>query len=251
MPQFLEVNPSRQRKGSASRAARPKARKSKNPAAGVLLSMANPKRKHRTAAQKAAFKRMLAARSKNPSVKVVTRYRNKTHKARARRCNPSRRSRNPFNVAGFGAKQIAIGGVSAFAGGLATRKLTSVVLGTSGNNKGFMGYGLNLVFAIAGGLLLARWSPAAGAGWAFGGVGTTAQRFYDEHMSPVRKVLALAMTQGESDGKGMGDISYDDWAVSALQGYYNTAYVARSTVMDELGAPVVPIAPPHAAMHYA
>lgn len=251
MAEFLIVNPSK-RKGS--RTGRPTARKRFNPAAGVLLSMANPK-KHRTAAQKAATRRMLAARTHhNPAIKVVTRYRNKGHKAAAkRRHNPARRSRNPLTVAGFGMKQILQVSVGAFGGAMATRKLTSVIL-KGGSNEGFVGYLTNGAIALGLGMLGARWvNPVFGGGVIAGGVGTIWQRFYDENIGKLRSVAAHAISGGTSDGKGMGDISYDEHPARALEGYYNATYMPRQEIEGDLGSglPSLAIPGPVLAHHMA
>ncbi|HUD75851.1 MAG TPA: hypothetical protein VMQ76_12330 [Terracidiphilus sp.] len=201
--------------------------------------MANPRNK-RTAAQKAATKRMLAARAghaKNPAVvtRTITRYKNRGKAKAGRRRNP-RHSRNQFQVAGFGFKEMGIAAVGAFGGGLLTRKLTSIALGKIGHNEGIVGYGTNIGVAIGLGLLGAHLvSPVFGIGILAGGGGTIVQRFYDEHIGQLHKVVATAISGAPHDGKGMGDISYDQPAVAALEGYYESAYNARTLIGSEMG----------------
>lgn len=220
MAEFLIVNPAKKRKPKSSPRKWAARGKHSNPAPlGVLLSMANPKKK-RTAAQKAATRRMLAAH-RNPAVKVITKYRTK---ARHSKRNPAHR-RNPVGVGGFGIKQIAEIAAGAVAGAAVTRKGTALLLGAA-NNQGATGYAVNFGMALGAGYLVAKFikMPLLGVGIAAGGVGTIYQRWYDENISLVHKVAALAITGGASAGKGMGDISYDEWGASSLRGYISDSY---------------------------
>jgi len=221
MAEFLIVNPAKKRKSKSSPRKRAARGKHSNPAPlGVLLSMAN-KAKKRTAAQKAATRRMRAAH-RNPAVKVITRYRNKAHRGHKR--NPAHR-RNPVGVGGFGLKQIAEIAAGAVAGAAVTRKGTAMLLGAA-NNQGATGYVVNFGLALGVGYAVAKFAkmPLLGVGVAAGGVGTIYQRWYDENISLVHKVAALAITGGQSAGKGLGDISYDDWGAASLRGYIADAY---------------------------
>ncbi|HEY1209989.1 MAG TPA: hypothetical protein VGE85_11515 [Terracidiphilus sp.] len=223
MPEFLVVNPAK-RKTKSSPRKRAARGKQFNPAPlGVILSMANTHT--RTAAQKAATKRMLAAR-KNPGIKVVTRYRNKARKLKR---NPGHK-RNPVSVGGFGIKQIGEIAAGAIVGAAVTRKGTAMILGAA-NNQGATGYLVNFGLALGAGYAVARWAklPLVGVGIAAGGVGTIYQRWYDENISLVHKVAALAITGGTSTGKGLGDISYDNWGAASLRGYIADEYRPEDT----------------------
>jgi len=232
MPEFLVVNPHKRGKRNSSRTNGRAARTKSNPA-GVLLSMANPKSKKKS------------AKRKNPAGAIVKKYKNA---ARSKRRNPMHRSKNPFNVAGLGLKQVGIISVGAFGGAMATRKVTSFVLGKMGNNNGFVGYGTNVAVAVGLGLIAGKFvGPLFGGGVVAGGVGTIWQRFYDEHIGVLNKVVAAAVG-GPADGKGMGDISYDETATLTLEGYYESRFTPDTEILGEIGpgpmavgAPVIPL----------
>lgn len=105
-----------------------------------------------------------------------------------------------------------------------------MILGAA-HNQGATGYMVNFGLALGAGYVVARFAklPLVGVGIAAGGVGTIYQRWYDENISLVHKVAALAITGGASSGKGLGDISYDDYGQSSLRGYIHDEYRPEDT----------------------
>jgi hypothetical protein len=232
MPEFLVVNPHQRRskRRNSSRAKSRAARTKSNPA-GVLLSMANPKRKRP------------AKGKKNPAGKIVHRYQVKAAKVKARRRNPAHK-KNPLTIAGLDWEHVGIISVGAFGGAMLTRKLTSLALGKTGHNDGFVGYLTNGGVALGLGLLGGHFvGPVFGSGVVAGGVGTIWQRFYDEHIGMLHKAVATAVG-GPADGKGMGDISYDEPAVLTLEGYYESRFTPETEIVGEIHGGAGPIAMP-------
>ena len=235
MAEFLICNPAKKKqakKGSSrARAARGK---QCNPAPmGVLLSMANP-RKRRTAAQKAATKRMLAAKGhrRNPATRTITKYRNRAA-AHSRRRNSHRR--NPVGVGGFGLKAIGELAAGAIAGAYGTRKGTELILGAK-TNEGATGLAANVAMAFGLGIAVAKFAkqPLLGVGITVGGIVSTYDRWHMEQS--LGKAAALFVSGGQSAGKGMGDLEYSDWGSEALKGYIDAEY--RPELMYGSPAPV-------------
>jgi len=233
MPEFVTVNPARRkparRSKSKSSLRAGTGRGRKNPGPGILLTMANKakKRRHNVSAGK--------RRRRNPAVKTIVRYKNRA-KARKARRNPAHR-RNPFHIAGYGVKQIGTLAGGAFVGALATRSLTSKILGP-GHNEGLQGYVANALVALGLGWAGARFvNPLFGGGILAGGGGTIVQRFWDEKVAKLVPVAAMAISGGASAGHGMGDISYD--GAATLEGYYNSAFTPRNELLDPIGMPAL------------
>jgi hypothetical protein len=133
-------------------------------------------------------------------------------------------------------KQIGELALGAFGGALAVRSSTEKVLGPI-HNEGFKGYAVNIGFALFYGWLGAKFiSPVVGGGILAGGGGTIVQRFWDEHVSKLVPVAALTISGGETQGKGLGDMSYSDIGTENLKGYYEAVYMPRSTMGARLGA---------------
>jgi hypothetical protein len=194
-------------------------------------------------------KKKRTAAKKNPAVKVITRYRNKAEKkAKGRKRNGMHRSRNPLHIAGFGMKQIAEGCVGAAGGAIATGALTEKVFGK--HNEGPIGWLLNL--GVAG---LLGWgsykyiSPVFGTGVLFGGGGATVRRIWDEKVSRLIPVAINAATNGESDGKGMGDASFSSSGMYALNGYYEATY-PDFQLGERYGSAAAAPPPPPSAIHH-
>lgn len=239
MPSIRLVNPARKAKTLRGRGSSARRTKVNPGPGGWLISMANSsKKKPRSAAQKAATRRMLAARTDNPSAKVITRYKNGAGKGKKpRKRNGMHRTRNPFSVAGFNLKQLAEGGVGAAGGAIATRAITERFF--SGHNEGLTGYALNLSVAVGLGYAAFRFLklPTLATGIVFGGVGSTMQRVYSENISKLVPAAMIAATGGESTGRGMGDAEYSHAGTYVLNGYYQATYPEGVQLGERIGAP--------------
>jgi hypothetical protein len=159
-------------------------------------------------------------RRRNPApVGVATRKHNRRRNPRGRRVR-----RNP-NVAGFDLMQIAKVGAGAIVGGIGTRAITQKVLGDD-KNKGVMGYGANLLTAIALGWLGAKVNSDFGLGVIAGGVANTLQRIWDEQVAKVSPSATPAL-QGIGDASfsdsGLGDYVSATWPTVQVGGAYAPA----------------------------
>lgn len=235
----------------------PAKRKGKsNPFGGVLISAMNTSKrtskKPRSAAQKAATRRMLAARAaSNPSMtrtktKSIVRYRNGSKKTAHRVKRYAKR--NGLSIGGFSAGQVAEGGVGAGIGFLATGAASQKLFGKY--NESWVGYLLTLALGVGGGYAINRWAkrPVLATGFVFGTAGAVARRVYEEK---VVKVLpaAIHMITGE---KTMGDVAFEPRGIRALSGYYHTTGGDNIEIGDRFGysrpAPVVVPGPRHMAV---
>jgi hypothetical protein len=235
MAVFLTCNPAKKRKSKSSPRKRAARGKQQNPAPlGVLLSMAN-RAKKRTAAQKAATRRMRAAHKRNPAPRAHARRRS------VARHNPhhTRRRRNPVGVGGFGLKSIAEISGGAIAGAFITRKGTELILGPKAN-EGATGLAGNIVLAFVSGIAVAKIAkqPLIGLGITVGGIVSTYDRWHMEHT--LGRAAALFVSGGQSTGKGaaLGDMEYNDWGSEALSGYIAAEYSPELKYGGSLGRPV-------------
>lgn len=154
-------------------------------------------------------------------------------KRNSRRRNPrGRRVRRNPNVAGFDLMQIAKVGAGAIVGGIGTRAITQKVLGDD-KNKGVMGYGSNLIVAVALGWLGAKVNSDFGLGVIAGGVANTLQRIWDEQVAKVSPSATPAL-------KGMGDASFSD---SGLGDYVSATWPAVQVGGAYAPAAALPAAP--------
>ena len=248
MPEFLVANPAKAKRRNSAPGSKAKSSprkraargKSHNPAPlGVLLSMANPE-KRRTARQKAAFKRMSSAKRRNPATKVITRYRHRASKLR----NPHHTRRNPVNVGGFGMKAIAKLSAGAVGGAFAVRKGTEMILGPV-HNQGATGLIGNLVLSFVGGIAVAKLAkqPLIGVGITVGGIVSTYDRWHME--STIGRAAAMFVSGGQSTGKGLSDMEYNDWGSHALSGYIQDEFRPENTYGGQAGS-LAMVPSPHA-----
>jgi hypothetical protein len=196
-----------------------------NPLGGVLISAMNTSKSHtkkpRTAAQRAATARMLAARASNPSLtktktKSVTRYQNGVTVKTKRR--PAAK-RNGLEIGGFRAGQIIEGGIGAGAGFLFTGGVAEKLLRKY--NEGWIGYIGTLLLGIGGGYAINRWGkrPVLATGFVFGTAGAVSRRLYEEKIVKILPA-AMHMLTGE---KALGDVAFSSQGIRALSGYYHTS----------------------------
>jgi hypothetical protein len=187
------VNPHRRRKSSKRRKAR------RNP--GPLLIVTNPHRKGGESMKKRSRKRRRSNPRRRHSFKASLSPRRRSSR---RRSNPfakrsRRRSsyrRNP-SLVGYSMTDVAKLGVGAVAGGVGTRAIPNMVLGSK--NAGYVGYGANLLTAGLLAWLAAKFDRTAATGVLAGGVASTFQRVWDEQISRLTAAGPLA---------GLGDMSY-------------------------------------------
>ncbi len=165
---------------------------------GELALMTNPKkrRNRRSYAKKAnPFKRYRRRVKRNPAM-----FRRRRH-------------RNP-EIAGASISDLFQVGLSAAGGAYGTRALTQMLL--QANNTGWMGYGANVLVAIA-----LAWGAAkvlgnkVGLGVAAGGIAGVALRIWSEQVSNTSPA-ALS---------GMGDL---DFSTSGMGDYVQTSYALPS-----------------------
>ncbi len=217
MPIIRVYNPHRpKRKKHGKRRAR------RNPVpGGVLTFMANKHKHHR---------RTKRRNRKGGSVLLGNRH-------RARRRNPvfhvRRRRRNPVGLGDF--KQLATSAGAAIAGGVLTRTIPETVLPTQ--NKGILGYGLNVASALLLGMGAGKFfGDAIGAAVTLGGFVMTAGRVIDDY-TPWKGLVEFGTFPGLS-----GDRKY------ALGGEYrdiNFPLPQSSLIGGRLPVPVaaLPAAP--------
>lgn len=192
--------------------------------------MTNPKRRRR----KNRVYVMNRRRTANPF------FAKKKASRRRRRSNPffkarsyRRHRRNP-SIGGNSFADLLKIGVSAAAGGVATRSLTQMVLST--NNTGWLGYGANFAAAIA-----LAWGAGKflgdkiATGVAAGGIAATAMRIWQEKVSQT----------SPNTLSGMGDL---DFSADGL-GEYVDSYIPVPTVSTKTNGQYItmpPIAAPAA-----
>jgi len=214
------------------------------PVGGVLTLMANPKKRkkrnpwakarRRNAVPKAAKSR----RRKNPTwIKMRNKRRN------------SGRRRNPIAVAGKDPISMLKLGVSAAGGAIGTRAITNLALRSK--NAGWLGYSVNIVVALGLGYLGGKMSEEVGLGLMVGGLGSTAQRIWDDKVSGVLPAAAAVVQSAAASAgasvpaKSLGDVSYsDDGLGRALLGEYVSASfpldVIRGPYISSGGTPSLP-----------
>jgi hypothetical protein len=233
------ANPRRKTKAAKRKVRRWKSpnrrRLNPGPAGGVLTLMANPKKKRR---RNAWFKEAKARRRPNPFVKSAKRRRRRNPMWMKVRNRHHARRRNPFTVAGKSPMSMAKLTVGALGGAIGTRSITNLVLRQK--NAGLLGYGVNVAIALALGYLGGKFSEDVGLGLMVGGLGSTAQRIWDDKVSGVLPaaaavVQASAASVGASvPAKSLGDVSYsDDGLGRALLG----EYVSASFPTDKINGP--------------
>lgn len=202
------VNPRRKHKFSkrSKPAANKRTRRARrNPLAGggELILMTNPKRRRKNRVYV-----MNRRKKSNP-------FFGKKKSSRRRRSNPffkarsyRRHRRNP-SIAGNSVSDLLKLGVSAAAGGVATRSLTQMVLNT--NNTGWMGYGGNLAVAIALAWAAAKFlGEKVGTGVAAGGIAATAMRIWTEKVSQTSPNTLSGMGDLDFSADGLGEY-IDSW----------------------------------------
>lgn len=167
---------------------------------GGVRSMAKRRRTRRTSAQRAAFRKMISARS-NPGRR---RRRNPHRSARsARRRSNTRysRRRNP-SVLGFQPMDLLKLGVGSVAGSYGSRAIPQAIAGAY--NTGWTGYLLNILATLGLGWGTQRFvGRDAAIGVIAGGLGATAMRIWDEQVSGMLPTAAAA-----TGTSGMGDASF-------------------------------------------
>jgi hypothetical protein len=209
-----------------------------NPLGGVLISAMNTSKskakKPRTAAQRAATARMLAARVSNPSLtktktKSVVRYKNGVMVKTKKR--PSAK-RNGLSIGGFQAKTILEGGVGAGIGFLATGAAAEKAFGKY--NQSWLGYGLTTLLGIGGGYAINRWAkrPVLATGFVFGTVGAVSRRIYEEKIVKILPAAVHVLT-GE---KSLGDVAFSRQGIRALSGYYHVSGGENIEIGERFGA---------------
>lgn len=149
--------------------------------------------------------------TKNPRKKRARRGRRRSNpviRIRRRRRGSARRSsgrrrRNPvgaISLAGFNLKAVAIAGVAAAGGAIATRGLTQMVL--RDKNTGAMGYGANLLAALVLGFGANKVAGREiGTAVATGGIAALVLRYWSERISG----SSPSALQG-----GLGDYDFSD-----------------------------------------
>lgn len=186
-------------KSSKVRRGRRPSRAKKNPwPQGVLTLMSNPKKRKKRNPFAAAGRERRSYRRRRS---------NPTYKARRR----THRRRNPFSVAGNRPAKLVTLGLSAGAGGIATRFLPNLV--AKRFNEGLAGYGLNVLSAIALGMVAGKTlGKEEGVAVLLGGLAATGIRIWDDNVSKVLPIAA-AVKAGATPGvtiKGLGDASFSD-----------------------------------------
>lgn len=203
--------------------------------------MANPKRKRRS--------------SRRRTVRHRARSHNAPRRARRRRSNPRRASRRRNatlvmrnrhhrrrrNPSGIGAslgnlKGLIYDSAYAIGGGVATRSLPQAVL--PNQNSGFMGYGLNILTAVGGSILITKFTKNSRAGGMFllGGIVMTVGRVIDDYFG-AQLVSFAAINPGGSPFL-TGDSTYDMKLHRRLAGEYRDAtFVVPSSEPYMLPAP--------------
>lgn len=140
---------------------------------------------------------------------------------------PHRRRRNPGNGPLSKGLDFAKTGLAALVGLVLTRQLPQMVL--KEKNSGAMGYGANVVTAVASAALASRFAGRQiGAAVGVGGALYVANRILSEQVSPVGKVLSLS---------GLGDpLAADRRQLAGIR----PGYFASPEVYDRNGNAVIP-----------
>jgi len=190
------VNPHKKRKNRThSSTSRRRNRRRRNTlGGGELFVMTNPRKKRRIYRRKSRAKNR-SRRTKNPFFATRSRRHHKNYR---------RTRRNPFSAGGMNASELFKLGIGAAGGAIGTRYLTQVVLGDS--NTGVMGYGANLVAAIALAWGAAKFAgPDIAKGVAAGGISALIMRLWSEKVagtSPAALSGYLGDLDFSSDGLG-------------------------------------------------
>lgn len=231
------VNPSRKRKGGATRKRRSGAKKAagskrrhgvrsrKNPAELLSLGFTNPTRSR---------SHMAKAKRKRKGRSGAARRHTNAHR-RSRKSNPfgarrHSRRRNPGMFSGAGS--ILKDGFYALLGLVAARQLPQLVLGA--RNTGWIGYAANLFTTLVAAMVGAKTLGAeAGKMIGVGGGVYTVNRVVQDQMSPIGQVLSLA---GLGDYTALGDIQ--------------PGYFPLPVPTDAAGRPIIPaeLQPPPPSM---
>ena len=228
MPIVRLHNPSGRNTKRTVRRTRPKhrARRKNSLGEGVLTFMANPKHKRKSGGPH-------RRRSSNRKiVRYKARASNAPKRHRRRSSNPARRvggrrrknalvsvhnrHRRRHNPAFSDVKGLALDVAYLAGGGVATRSLPQLV--AAQYNTGLLGYGLNILTAVATSELIGRWKPAAKRPWLLGGVAFTLSRIIDDYAG--LNILQFAQYNPPASFQLAGDAGY------GMAGVYKTLDVA-------------------------
>ena len=218
----------------------------RNPLGAVLISAMNGStkakqkersmrtKKPRTAKQKAAFKKMLAARG-NPSSKHTKKNSIIVYKPnRSAKKNRSAKRNGLTMPAGIAAKAkyIAEGGIGAALGVVTTGATAQKVFGKY--DTGWLGYGLNIGLGIIGAKLISKFAkrPVLAAGFLLGTAGSQVRRAYTEK---VVKLLPTHVPTASGEVKPLGDVVFAPAAIRALSGYYEGSVGGDGEIGGRLG----------------
>jgi len=203
------VNPRKRPKRTHTSSSRRNRRK-RNTTGGELFIMTNPHKKRSRNSRR-------RARARNRHVRNFSASRSRRHR------NPCRRRRRNPSIGGFTGNELFKLGIGAAGGAIGTRYLTQVVLGDK--NTGAMGYGGNLVAAIALAWAAAKFAgPDISKGVAAGGISALIMRLWSEKVSgtsPAALSGYLGDLEFSSDGLGAYiDSSFPLPTVSGQNGNY-------------------------------
>ncbi len=219
MPTIRIVNPKRH--SPRRRANRRRSLARQNPLGGELLLMTNPKKRR-------GSRRNSAPRRRNPELS-----RRRHYQRRRREQNPrigrrhSRRHRNP-SLAGIDLKELGIVSVGAAIGGIATRGLTQMLLGS--RNTGPTGYAGNAAVAVGLTFVGAKFGGRTlGLGIGAGAIAGIILRIWQDKVSGT----------GASGMSGLGDLDFE-----GLGEFVPTAFPVP-TVSQQVGPYQVVTAPPY------
>ena len=211
-----------------------------NPLGAVLISAMNGTKgrnrtmaKKRTAAQKAAFKKMIAARGKsNRGTKKRNGLKVYNLNGKPRKKGKRNGSLMPGSGIAAKAKYIAEGGIGAAIGVVATGATAQKVFGKY--DTGWLGYALNIGLGVAGAALITKYAkrPVLAAGFLLGTAGSQVRRIYQEK---IVKILPTHVGTPSGDVKPLGDVTFSPAAIRALSGVYHGSVGGDGEVGSRLG----------------